>query len=91
MLRIPYCLGNRLTFGVKVVSVAHRPHSTLQKHYFSPSVTNFCKRLNKPRCLLWLEGLRQLKKLIHLIGSRTRDLVRLLNENSVNYFLQNLN
>jgi hypothetical protein len=35
MLRIPYCLDNRITDGGKVVSPMHLPHSTLHKYYFS--------------------------------------------------------
>jgi hypothetical protein len=33
MLRIPHCLNNPLTDGGKVISPAHRPRSTTQKHY----------------------------------------------------------
>jgi hypothetical protein len=42
VLRIPYCLDNRLTDGGKVVSPMHRQSYTPQKHYFSASGTNFC-------------------------------------------------
>jgi hypothetical protein len=42
MLRIPHILYNRLTDGGKVVSPAHRPLSTPQKHYLSASGTHFC-------------------------------------------------
>jgi hypothetical protein len=42
MLRIPYCLDNRLTDGVKVVSPMQRLCSTPQKHYFSVSGIHFC-------------------------------------------------
>jgi hypothetical protein len=42
MLKIPHCLGKRLTDGGKVVSPTHQPRSTLQKHYFSASGTHFC-------------------------------------------------
>jgi hypothetical protein len=35
-------LDNRLTDGGKVVSPAHRPHYTPQKHYFSSSDAHFC-------------------------------------------------
>jgi hypothetical protein len=35
MLRIPHCLDSRLIDGGKVVSLTHRPHITLQKHYYS--------------------------------------------------------
>jgi hypothetical protein len=41
LLRTPYCLHNRLTDGGKIVSLTHRPRSSLQKHYFSASDTNF--------------------------------------------------
>jgi hypothetical protein len=54
MLRIPHCLGNRLTDGSKVVRLMHRPRSTLQKH-FSASGTHFCYRLSKPLGLVQLE------------------------------------
>jgi hypothetical protein len=43
MFRILHCLGNRLTDGGKVVSPTHRPHSALQKLYFSASGTNLCR------------------------------------------------
>jgi hypothetical protein len=75
MLRIPYCLDNRLTDGGKVVSPTQRPRSTPQKHYVSVYGTHFCQRLSKPQGLVWPEGLGKLKKkLIHHIGSRIRDL-----------------
>jgi hypothetical protein len=38
----PHCLGNGLTDGGKVVSPAHRPRCTPQKHYSSASGTHFC-------------------------------------------------
>jgi hypothetical protein len=41
VLRIPYCLDNRLTYGGEVVSPTHRSRSTPQKH-FSTSGTHFC-------------------------------------------------
>jgi hypothetical protein len=41
-------------------------------YYFSASGTHFCKRLSEPQGLVWLEELDKLKKIIHLIGSRTR-------------------
>jgi rRNA maturation protein Nop10 len=40
MLRIPYCLDNRLTDGGKVVSLTHPPHFTPQKHYYYRWVDN---------------------------------------------------
>jgi hypothetical protein len=33
MLRIPHRLDNRLTDGGKVVSLIHRPHSTLRNNF----------------------------------------------------------
>jgi hypothetical protein len=42
MLRVSHCLHNRLTDGVKVVSLTHQPRPTSQKHYFSASGTHFC-------------------------------------------------
>jgi hypothetical protein len=47
MLRIPYCLNDRLTDGGKTVSPTHRPRSTPQKHYFFVFDTHFCQRLSK--------------------------------------------
>jgi hypothetical protein len=41
---------------------------------FSVSGTHFCSRLGKPQVLVWPEELGILKKLIHLIGTQTRDL-----------------
>jgi hypothetical protein len=74
MLRIPHCLDSRPTDGGKVVSPTHRRRSTPQKHYFSVCGSHFCSRLSEPQGLVWPEGLGQLKKCIHLMGSRTRDL-----------------
>jgi hypothetical protein len=74
MLRIPHCLDSLLTDGGKVVSPTLRPRSTPQKHYFSASGTHFCWRLSNPQGLVVPERLGELKKLIHLIVSRTRDL-----------------
>jgi hypothetical protein len=77
MLKIPHFLDNLLTNGGEVVSPTHRPRSTPQKHYtrISASGTHFCKRPSKPHGLVRPKGLLKLKKkLIHLIGSRTRDL-----------------
>jgi hypothetical protein len=34
MLRIPYCVDNRLIDGRKVVSPTHQPHFTPQKLFF---------------------------------------------------------
>jgi hypothetical protein len=57
MSRIPHCLNNRLTDGVEVVSLTHRPRSAPQKHHFSVSDSHFFYRLSKPPGLVWLEGL----------------------------------
>jgi hypothetical protein len=75
MLWIPQCLGNRLTDGGKIVSPTHPPHFAPQHYNFSVSGAHFCKRLSKPQGVVQQEELDKLKKkLIHLIGSRTRDL-----------------
>jgi hypothetical protein len=74
MLKIPHCLDNRLTYGGKVVSLTHRPHSTPQKHFLSASGTYFCQRLSKLQGLVRLDGLGKLKKFNYFIRSRTRDL-----------------
>jgi hypothetical protein len=75
MLRIPHCLDNRLTDGGKAVNPMHRPHFTPQKHYyFYVSGTHFRSRLSELQGLVRLEGLRKLRKYIHFIGYRTRDL-----------------
>jgi hypothetical protein len=34
MLRIPYCLDNRLIDGGKVISLTHPPHFTHKKYYY---------------------------------------------------------
>jgi hypothetical protein len=65
---------NRLTDGGKVVSPTHRPSFTPRTYYFSAYGTHFCWRLSEPQILARLEGLDKLEKLIHLIGSRARDL-----------------
>jgi hypothetical protein len=62
MLRIPYCLDNRLTGDGKVVRPTHRPHSTLQIH-FSASGTHFCWTLSKPQGLVRPEGLGKFKEI----------------------------
>jgi hypothetical protein len=41
---------------------------------FFASGTQFCQRLSEPQGLMMPVGLRKLKKFIHLIGSRTRNL-----------------
>jgi hypothetical protein len=64
MIRTPHCPHNRLTDGGKVVSSTHRPHFTLQKHYyFSVSGTHFCWRPSKPQGLVRQEGLGKFKKI----------------------------
>jgi hypothetical protein len=73
ILRISHCIDSLLTDGGKFVSPTHPPRFTPQKH-FSASGTHFCQRLSKPQGLLRPERLGELKKLIHLIRSRTRDL-----------------
>jgi predicted RNA-binding protein with PUA-like domain len=70
MLRFLQCLDSRFTDGSKVVSLAHRPRSTPQKHNFSASDSNFCSTLSKLRDLVRLKVLSNLKT-INLIGSRT--------------------
>jgi hypothetical protein len=71
VLRIPH---NRLIDGCEVGNPTHRPRSTLQKPSISASSNHICQRLRKPQGLVPLEGLRKLKKFIHLNGSRTRNL-----------------
>jgi hypothetical protein len=66
MLRIPYCLENRLTDGGKIASPTRRPPSTPQKHYF---LANFCKRPSAAGVIRQIET----KNVIHIIGSQTRD------------------
>jgi hypothetical protein len=74
----PTLLDNPLTDGGKIDSPKQRPLSTPQKHYLYASGTNFYYRLSKPQGLERPEGLGKLKKFLHLIGSRTRDLTRLV-------------
>jgi hypothetical protein len=61
MLRIPHCLNNRQTDGGKVLSIAHWPLSTPQKHYLSASGTHFLLEAES-QGLVRLEGLGKLKK-----------------------------
>jgi hypothetical protein len=68
MLRIPYCLDIRLTDGGKIVSPAHQPRPTSQKHYFSAIGTYLCQRLSESQVLVQPEGLGKLKKIAYLIG-----------------------
>jgi hypothetical protein len=69
MLRIPQCLGNRLTDGGKVVALC-TGRALLHRNilFFA------CRTLSKLHGLLRPEGLGKFKELIHLIGYRTRDL-----------------
>jgi hypothetical protein len=74
MFKISHCLDSRLTDGCEVVSPTHRPRYAPQKYYFSASDTYICKRLSKRQGLVRLERLNKLKRLIHLVGSRIREL-----------------
>jgi hypothetical protein len=56
------------------VSLTHRPRFTPPKLYLYASGAYFCSRLSKPQGPVRPEGLGKLKKFIHHIGSRTRDL-----------------
>jgi hypothetical protein len=73
---IPPWLDNQLADGGKVVSPTHRPHFTSQEHYFSAYATRFWENVSKPQDLVRPEASGKLKerKIIHFIGSRTRDL-----------------
>jgi hypothetical protein len=73
MLRIPHCVDSPLTDGGKVVSIT-TGRTLLPTNSLSASGIHFCLRLSKPQCLARLEDLDKLKKCIHLIVSRTRDL-----------------
>jgi hypothetical protein len=73
MLRTPYCQDNRLTDGGKVVSPKHRPRSLPQEHYLL-LVLIFVTTLSKSQGLVRPERLRKLKKCIHHIKYRIRDL-----------------
>jgi hypothetical protein len=68
-----HSLDNRLIDGGEVISLKHRPRSTLLKRFPSASATRFCCRLGKPRGLERLKGLGKLTKSMHLIGPRTSD------------------
>jgi hypothetical protein len=67
------CLDSRLTYDNEVVSLTRRLSSSPQKHFFRLLVL-VSVRLSKPQGIVKLEGLGELKKLIHLIGSRKHDL-----------------
>jgi hypothetical protein len=56
------------------LSALHTGHAVLPRNIFSASGTHFCQRMSKPQGLVRPEGLAKLKKFVHLIGSRTRDL-----------------
>jgi hypothetical protein len=73
MLRIPHCLDSQLTDGGEVVSPMHRPRYSPPNHNFSACGTHFCYWLCKPQGLVRPKGLGKLKKLIHLVGTRTRE------------------
>jgi hypothetical protein len=53
MLRIPYCLDNRLTDGGKIVSLKHWPRSAPQKYYFFASDTYFSTILFSSLCIIF--------------------------------------
>jgi hypothetical protein len=74
MLRIPHCLDNRLTNGGKVVSPTHRPLLYSPETLFLCFWYSFLLGLVKPQGLVRPEGLGKLIKIVHLLGSRTRDL-----------------
>jgi hypothetical protein len=56
MLRIPYCLNNRLTDGGKVVSLTHWPRPTPKKHFSASVVQEPYERWNS--CLYVTAGTR---------------------------------
>jgi hypothetical protein len=58
--RLPYFLHNRLTGGGEVSITRRRPPFTLRK---IPG-THYCSRLSRPRGIVRLEGLGQLKNLM---------------------------
>jgi hypothetical protein len=68
MLRIPRYLDNRLKDDGKVVSLC------TGRAFLPRNIISLLPVLISVRCPIWLEGLGKLKKFIHLIGSRTRDL-----------------
>jgi hypothetical protein len=71
MLRLPHFLENRLTDGGEVVSLTRWPPFTPRGRFL---VLFYIRGLVDPRAIVRLEGLSQLKKKIHLIGIRSRDL-----------------
>jgi hypothetical protein len=74
MLRIPHRLDNRLTDGGNVVSPTRRPLLYSPETLFLCFWYSFLLELSKPQGLVGPEELGNLIKIIHLIGSRTRDL-----------------
>jgi hypothetical protein len=73
MLSVPYYVDSRLTDGGEVASNTSRLRSIIYNHYFYTSGSHFFMKLTKPQRLVRLEGLRKLKKFIHLIELRTSD------------------
>jgi hypothetical protein len=67
MLRIPYCIDNRLTVGGKVRSLTRRQRSASQKNYISASGTHFDYRLSERQGLERPERLGKLKEFVHLM------------------------
>jgi hypothetical protein len=65
-------ISSQMAVSWSALSAGRR--STPQKHYFSASGTHLCWRLSKPQSLVRPEGVGKVIKIIHLIGSRTRDL-----------------
>jgi hypothetical protein len=74
MLMIPHCPDTRLTDGGKVVNLTGQPLLYSPETLFSASGTLFCYRLSKHQSLVHPEGLGNLIKIIHLIGSQTLSL-----------------
>jgi hypothetical protein len=71
MLRIPHCLDNRrLRCQPYTPAALYSP-----QNYDSASGTHFYYRLSKPQGLVRLERLGVMERIIHFIGSRTRDLL----------------
>jgi hypothetical protein len=74
MLRISHCLDSRLTDGGEVVSLTRRPPHYSPQTLFLCFCTHFFRGWVNSRALLRPEGLGKLIRIIHLFGSRTRDL-----------------
>jgi hypothetical protein len=90
MLRIPHCLDNRLTDGGKIVTLRTCCALLPRNLHFSRSGNHFCLRLSKTQGLVRPEELGKLKNFIHLIWSRTRDLlacIRLITILCVYYYM----